>query len=119
MPNGFYHVKERTEENQRQLDNLKAFGYAVEFVEGMKCGVFTDDGREVVIDSLHDFIYYGKPLQFTDGQKPSAEHQEMAEDSELKDLQAQCTAKGIKFRADAKAGLLRKKIEDYDASINV
>lgn len=116
FPNGFYHVIERTEENQRQLDNIKQHGYAVEFCE-LKPGIYTDDGREVDADSLHDFIYYGGPLVFKDGKKPMPEHADMASESLLNSLRGQCTAKGIKFREDAKATTLEKKLRDYDAGL--
>jgi len=115
IPDNHYVVMEMNFNNMKQIEQLRKFGYLVEETT-LAEGTYTPDGRRVDKYSLRDFYHDGGKLIFLDDGpdvQPEREEPVVVKDQVKDDialLRAKLDAKGIKYRKDAKAEALAKKL---------
>lgn len=107
IPDGFYVVMNMTFENQRQIQNIKKFGYEVTETD-LPEGTYTPDGRRVDKWSARDHFLSRTPLKYLDTEPAGPPENEKTEVQQLRD---ELESKGIKVRADAKLETLQKRLE--------
>ena len=115
IPDGFTIVRELTHDRISQMQLLKKFGYLVEETD-MAEGAFDDRGHEVEYASIEKSYTEGRRIVLveSDVTSKSSETVPVKEDRALEDdirmMQAELDARGIKYRKDAGVDALRKKL---------
>lgn len=120
IPDGFSVVVELTHARIKQLENLKKFGYNVEESDIPTSGkprIFNTEGDEVSYESVIDYHVHGSPpiqrIQsdtISRSEEPPKEVEDRSLENEIDMLRIKLDEQGIKYRKDAGAEALKRKL---------